>query len=112
MEFDLLHIQIKLVSSYHAEIKLVKSMVVKITGSGETILFLPFAIAATYYPFMLLTNKFDAAEKLLRGTAESDRSQQHSSAEDPALPSDTEPDQNHNHWLVSPRKETPWTVIR
>lgn len=97
VEFDLLHIQIKLVSSYHAEIKLVKSMVVKITGSGETILFLPFAIAATYYPFMLLTNKFDAAEKLLRGTAESDRSQQHSSAEDPALPSDTEPDQNHNH---------------
>ncbi|WVZ09987.1 hypothetical protein V8G54_014517 [Vigna mungo] len=61
---------IKLVSSYHAEIKLVKSMVVKITGS---------------------------AEKLLRGTAESDRSQQHSSAEDPAVPSDTEPDQNHNH---------------
>ncbi|ESW28903.1 hypothetical protein PHAVU_002G027400 [Phaseolus vulgaris] len=61
---------IKLVNSYQAELKLVKSMVVKITGS---------------------------AEKLLRGTDESDRSQQHSSAEDPAVPSDTEPDQDHNH---------------
>lgn len=50
---------------------------------------------------MLLNYEFNAAEKLLRGTDESDRSQQHSSAaEDPAVPSDTEPDQNHNHWLV------------
>ena len=61
-------------------------------------LFLPFAIAAAYYPCMLLNYEFNAAEKLLRGTDESDRSQQHSSAaEDPAVPSDTEPDQNHNH---------------
>ncbi|CAJ1930013.1 unnamed protein product [Sphenostylis stenocarpa] len=60
----------KLVSSYQAEIKFVKSMVGKITGS---------------------------AEQLLRGTDESDRSQQHNSAEDPDLPSDTEPDQNRNH---------------
>ncbi|TKY70356.1 HVA22 protein k [Spatholobus suberectus] len=60
---------IKLVSSYQAEIQFVKSMVVKITGS---------------------------ADQMLRGAAESDRSQQHSSAEDPAVPSDAEPDQN-NH---------------
>jgi len=46
---------------------------------------------------MLLNYKLNAAEKLLRGTDEPDRSQQHSSAEDPAVPSDTEPDQDHNH---------------
>ncbi|XP_020217415.1 HVA22-like protein k [Cajanus cajan] len=61
---------IKLVSSYQAEIKFVKSMVVKIAGS---------------------------ADQTLRGPAESDRSQQHSSSEDPAVLSDAEPDQNPNH---------------
>lgn len=69
------------------------------------ILFLPFAISASYYPFMLLNYKLNAAEKLLRGTDEPDRSQQHSSAEDPAVPSDTEPDQDHNHWLVLPPED-------
>ncbi|KAL5168545.1 HVA22-like protein k [Glycine soja] len=59
---------IKLVSSYQAEIQFVRSMVVKITGS---------------------------ADQMLRGGAESDRSPQHISAEDPA--SDAESDQNHNH---------------
>lgn len=60
---------IKLVSSYQSEIQFVKSMVVKITGS---------------------------ADHMLRGPRESDRSQQRSSAEDPAVPSDAEADQNHN----------------
>ncbi|RDX90656.1 HVA22-like protein k [Mucuna pruriens] len=56
---------IKFVSSYQAEIQFVRSMVVKISGS---------------------------ADKMLRGDAESDRSQQHSSTEDPAVLSDAEPD--------------------
>ncbi|KAL2348481.1 hypothetical protein Fmac_002481 [Flemingia macrophylla] len=61
---------IKLISSYQAEIKFVKSMVVKITGS---------------------------ADQMLRSPDESDRSPQHSPAEDPAVPYDAEHDQNHNH---------------
>nr|XP_025698815.1 HVA22-like protein k isoform X4 [Arachis hypogaea] len=60
---------IKLVSSYQAEIQFVRSMVVKISGS---------------------------ADHMLGGTTESDRSRQPNPSEDPAVPSDAEPDQNNN----------------
>ncbi|XP_027361559.1 HVA22-like protein k [Abrus precatorius] len=60
---------IKLVSSYQTEIQFVRNMVVKITGS---------------------------ADQMLRGATESDRSQQHSSTEDPAVPFDSEPDPSNN----------------
>ncbi|XP_025698813.1 HVA22-like protein k isoform X2 [Arachis hypogaea] len=59
---------IKLVSSYQAEIQFVRSMVVKISGSDH----------------------------MLGGTTESDRSRQPNPSEDPAVPSDAEPDQNNN----------------
>ncbi|KAL1316384.1 HVA22-like protein k isoform X1 [Arachis ipaensis] len=60
---------IKLVSSYQAEIQFVRSMVVKISGS---------------------------ADHMLGGATESDRSRQPNPSEDPAVPSDAEPDQNNN----------------
>ncbi|XP_020978663.1 HVA22-like protein k isoform X2 [Arachis ipaensis] len=59
---------IKLVSSYQAEIQFVRSMVVKISGSDH----------------------------MLGGATESDRSRQPNPSEDPAVPSDAEPDQNNN----------------
>ncbi|RYR10923.1 hypothetical protein Ahy_B05g079406 isoform B [Arachis hypogaea] len=64
-----LWLQIKLVSSYQAEIQFVRSMVVKISGS---------------------------ADHMLGGATESDRSRQPNPSEDPAVPSDAEPDQNNN----------------
>ncbi|XP_057761209.1 HVA22-like protein k isoform X1 [Arachis stenosperma] len=60
---------IKLVSSYQAEIQFVRSMVVKISGS---------------------------ADHMLGGATESDRSRQPNPSEDPAVPSDAEPNQNNN----------------
>ncbi|KAK7406652.1 hypothetical protein VNO78_08281 [Psophocarpus tetragonolobus] len=60
---------VKLVSSYQAEIQFVRNMVVKITGS---------------------------ADQMLRGATESDISQLRDSTQDPALPSNTGPDQHRN----------------